>query len=286
MRHAYLILAHGDFPLLKRLVEALDDPGHDIYVHVDLKAGGLPELSTRQAGLQVFSEVDVRWGDLSVIEAEYALFGRALAKGGYGYYHLLSGSDLPVRPVAEIKAFFEAHAGTDFMDVYPCEETEFVRNFRYWHLFPRQFRNATSVEGLAMRCVRAVFLRLQMLLHIRRNRRVEFRKGSQWMSVTEPLVRYAMSQRGWVESTFTHTFCPDEVFMQTLCARSPMADRDIHPDGWGNGHKRYIDWSGGHVHTLGAADLEAVRASGALFARKFTSDDAETVEKVLAWQRK
>ena len=37
-RHAYLILAHKNFGQLRKLIELLDDPRNDIFVHVDAKA--------------------------------------------------------------------------------------------------------------------------------------------------------------------------------------------------------------------------------------------------------
>lgn len=41
-KHAYLIMAHDDLPLLKVLVRLLDNPSNDIYVHIDKKyAGGV-----------------------------------------------------------------------------------------------------------------------------------------------------------------------------------------------------------------------------------------------------
>ena len=37
-RHAYLILAHKNFGQLRKLVELLDDPRNDIFIHVDGRA--------------------------------------------------------------------------------------------------------------------------------------------------------------------------------------------------------------------------------------------------------
>ena len=37
-KHAYLIMAHSDFGLLRKLIVLLDDARNDIYVHVDKKA--------------------------------------------------------------------------------------------------------------------------------------------------------------------------------------------------------------------------------------------------------
>ena len=36
-RHAFLIIAHNEFGVLQRLVDAIDDPRNDIYIHFDKK---------------------------------------------------------------------------------------------------------------------------------------------------------------------------------------------------------------------------------------------------------
>lgn len=36
-KHAYLIAAHSQFELLKKLIVLLDDERNDIYIHVDQK---------------------------------------------------------------------------------------------------------------------------------------------------------------------------------------------------------------------------------------------------------
>jgi hypothetical protein len=44
MTHAYLIMAHNEFPLLTRLVSALDYPGNSFFVHIDKKVGAQVQL--------------------------------------------------------------------------------------------------------------------------------------------------------------------------------------------------------------------------------------------------
>ena len=79
MKHAYLILAHTEFELLQLLVQALDDPRNDIYVHFDKRVKELPKLSTDQSRLIILTERErVYWGDVSMIEAEYCLYFRVL----------------------------------------------------------------------------------------------------------------------------------------------------------------------------------------------------------------
>lgn len=37
-RHAYLIMAHNQFDLLKKIISLLDFEGHDFYIHIDKKS--------------------------------------------------------------------------------------------------------------------------------------------------------------------------------------------------------------------------------------------------------
>ena len=46
MKHAYLIMAHHEFEVLGKLVQALDDERNDIYIHFDKKVKNYPLLKT------------------------------------------------------------------------------------------------------------------------------------------------------------------------------------------------------------------------------------------------
>lgn len=62
-RHAYLILAHTDFMVLKELVGVLDDYRNDIYIHFDRKVIDPPILEAKYSKLLMLEDrVDVRWG--------------------------------------------------------------------------------------------------------------------------------------------------------------------------------------------------------------------------------
>ena len=84
MKHAYLIIAHNEFEILKRLIQALDDERNDIYIHFDRKLNHYPDCRTSYAKLTFLEErMDVRWGDISVVDAEFALFNEAYRRGEY-----------------------------------------------------------------------------------------------------------------------------------------------------------------------------------------------------------
>src|SRR5664280_2591372 len=113
-RHAYLILAHHQAPLLGKLLRLLDDDRNDVFVHVDAKAKGFVEADLRtivtNSRLHFTKRTRVMWGSYSMINAELLLL-RSAVPNNYAYYHLLSGSDLPLRTQKSIHDFFEEHQG-------------------------------------------------------------------------------------------------------------------------------------------------------------------------------
>ena len=96
MKHAYLIIAHHEFDILNKLIQAIDDERNDIFIHFDKKVRNCPSLTTHYSNLYILEKrIDIRWGHCSQIEAEYLLFETAGIRGEYHYYHLLSGVHLP-----------------------------------------------------------------------------------------------------------------------------------------------------------------------------------------------
>ncbi|MCQ2181885.1 MAG: beta-1,6-N-acetylglucosaminyltransferase [Bacteroidales bacterium] len=269
MKHAYLIMAHTDFDMLQRLVSEIDDSRNDVYIHFDRKVPSVPSITAERSSLFVLQDrVDVRWGDSSVVDAEYALFESAFANGPYSYYHLLSGADLPLKSQDYIHKFFEDNAGRQFIGYTLTTITpEVVRKVMRWHLFPRSFRDAP----LAKRFLRAAFIRFQEFFGIFRNRDIDFKKGSQWVSVTGEMVELFIANKSWARKTFTHTFCSDEMVMQTLCWNSPLRESIYNTEDDGIGCMRAISWENGAMKTWSGDDLERLRKTKYLFARKFVS---------------
>lgn len=283
MKHAFLILAHNEFGLLQTLVDCLDDARNDLFVHIDRKVAALPSLHSQHAGLKVIDRrVDVRWGDYSMVEAELALFKEAAACGPYRYYHLISGVDLPLMTPDAMHRFFEEHDGKEFIGYTLTEmDAMLVRRMQRWHPFPRHFsrkRNAWSAP-------RALCLKVQELLGIKRNRDVDFKKGTQWVSVTEAMVQYLLERKAWVKKTFTHTFVPDECVFQTLAWMSPLRDNIYDTTSDAAGCLRAIGWRDDELYDWSAADYDKLAASGAVFARKFNSRDPQFIEHVAALSR-
>ena len=45
MKHAYLIIAHHEFDILNKLIQAIDDERNDIFIHFDKKVRNCPSLT-------------------------------------------------------------------------------------------------------------------------------------------------------------------------------------------------------------------------------------------------
>lgn len=277
-KHAYLILAHANPEFLQTLVNCLDDPANDIFIHWDAKSGEIPHITAGESGLLFTSErVSVHWGDFSVVEAEYALFREARRNGRYQYYHLISGADLPVKSQEEIHRQCSLAPETEYIGFATPAEGEIEWRVGHYFLFPHRFQS----RSIFIKGVRKAANALQDLFRIRRQNG-EFKKGAQWASVTEAFVDYLLSQEENVRKTFRRTFCPDELYKQTLCWNSGFRNRLPGTEDEFEGCRRFIKWENGFLAPIVREDIPAMLGSDRWFARKFSPDDQDTINQVLS----
>lgn len=276
-RHAYLVIAHNQFELLKKLIALLDDERNDIYIHADKKmsdfcAAELSALCNKSTLHILPKRISVHWGGYSIIRVEMELLKAATAQGSYAYYHLLSGVCLPLKSQDTIHRFFEDNQGKEFIDLWEFKKTTYSR-FHYYTLLPEGERNFLT------RLINNAFKGILMLLRIKMNKDVDFRYGSQWFSITDQFARYITAHENWVHHVFSHSSTCDEVFVPTLLFKSPYAgnistQRNAHGDSIGN--MRFIDWTRGtsirHPYTFTIEDYQLLKDVPHLFARKFSTE--------------
>lgn len=283
MKHAYLIMAHNEFVLLQCLVTALDDERNDIFIHFDKKVLDVPALKAAKSGLFFTKErVDVRWGDISVVEAEYVLFAEAVKQGPYSYYHLMSGVDMPLRRQDEIHHFFNANQGKEFIGFSQYDYTkEIERKVRKYHLFPRGFKQSAGIIGLYKKAMRFLFIRLQYLIGFQRHKKILFKKGTQWVSVTHDFAAFLLTKHPEIKRMYHHTFCADEIYKQTLCWHSVFRSSIYSIQDEGIGCMRKIGWDDGQLFDWEEDNYDELMQSKALFARKFNSEHIDVVYKIM-----
>ncbi len=272
-RHAFLIMAHHQFDFLKELLLALDDERNDIYLHIDQKVpdSDLPDFShaVQKSNLYLTERLNVHWGGYSQTACELALLKAAVPRR-YAYYHLLSGSDFPLKSQDQIHQFFKEHAGKEFIHFdAPKPAPEVWERISLYHFFRES--SCPLAEPADM-----LLTRLQRLFRVNRLRgeAVTIQKGANWFSITHSFAEYVLSRQDWIQKYFRHSVCADELLLQTLAASSPFMEQVFDPfgDKLSLGNLRYIDWERGSEnspYTFQKEDAGYLRSLPHLFARKF-----------------
>lgn len=281
-KHAYLILAHNEFDLLEKLICALDDERNDIFLHIDSKVDNFDfdkiKSLLKYSDITFAERVSVKWGDLSMVKAEYSLLECALSKNvEYSYVHLLSGVDIPLKTQDEMHSFYEKNNGSEFIHFTSAKlnPTELDR--------VRAYHFATGRRNYFNRLITKTESTLCRIFKINRIKNLEVQKGSQWFCITGEFAKYLLEQKEFVLKQFRHTFIPDEFFVQTVFINSPFKNKLYHkePDNSTLANMRYMDWERGYPYTFTAEDFDEVTQSGCNFARKFSSStDTEIINKL------
>lgn len=277
-KHAYCIMAHGNWKQLQMLVNVIDDGRNDIYLHIDAKSlddynksGG---VKTKFSGLILTESIDVRWSDISLADAEVNLFKSVVDSGNnYSRVHLISGADLPLWSQNEIHDFF-SNRNDEFIDIRKPEQ--FVKRLRYYHCFVRYRRNHPLVDF-----ARRVLLVLQIpFINRLKSSPLQYAYGSEWCSLTYNAVKLIVEKWSHVRYMFEHTTCCDEHYKQMILlseGKFKFSEK---------GCLRYIVFSKGNPSpkALTMADYDNIMSSGCLFARKFDVNvDVNVINKLISF---
>lgn len=299
-KHCYAVLAHQDIDSLNVLLELLDDERNDIYIHIDKKTpvDFGKDLKCNKANLFIIpveKRVDIRWGDISVVEAELVLFDYILSNNtGYSYIHLISGQDLPLKNQNEIHEFFNKFPkDSNFIELSVGEQSDRIleKATGHYYLFTNHQRPVgnkiiASPRLFLARVVRHLFLKVQKLTGYKRKwKNLTLSRGSNWASISIPFAKYLTDQKDAILRRFKGVLCADEIYLQTYILNSPY-ESTLKCTSRGNTKRiRKIDWSKGVTtgspHTWTLENWDELKEAPELFARKFsTSVDPEIIYKV------
>lgn len=283
MKHAYLIIAHAEFGLLENLLSVLDYPNNDLFVHIDKKVEYSIAYRPKHSNLFIIPDdkrVDVRWGEDSLIHSELVLYRYAQEKGVYDYYHLISGIDMPIKSQKYIHDFFEMNKGVEFIGL-TRDAPDVEERLRYYH-FLIQGKGLPFFEKWIKRLIHRGVLDMQKWLHMKRDNQAWtlLAKGTEWCSLTHAAVQYLLAQESLIRDCFVYTFACDEVYKQTLLMNSPFANHLYNKENEGIGCVRLIDWQRGYPYVWTMNDWDELMGSDLLFARKFSSQHMDLLDKL------
>lgn len=272
--HAFLILAHDNESLLRRLVDRVAPLG-PVFVHIDAKTK-TAEWRLDEFGCTFLStRVPVYWGDWSMVEATTLLLEEALSYPSNSRFTLLSGSDYPIFSNEEIQrkacgaGNLIASRKAPNMPDGSRPEVDYRRRF---------YRSANPTGPWAV--IKNGFM--NRVVYYRRPLdwtsvapESGMRAGEQWWSIDRSFAEYCVSQirssRPLIDY-FKKIVCSDEKVFATLYGEFA---REIVLEG-----TTYTKWTGGsHPDAITRDDIVAVQATGQFwFARKFRAVDSDILD--------
>lgn len=256
----FIILAHERQDRVGQLARHLQAHGAEVVVHLDRRV-----TPQDLDGIDVLQTQASDWGRFSLVEATLDAARHLLAKADLSHIALISGSCLPVRPVAELQGHLAAHPSRDFIESVDIASDAWVEDglseerFTLWHPFSHRYNPklfSASVD-------------VQRTLKVRRKVPKGLRPhlGSQWWMLCAETLRAILDDPrlpAW-KRFFRTTWIPDESFFQTVARavapQSPLPS--LHFSQFDPRGKPYV------FHDEHAGLLQQ---SGAFLARKIDPD--------------
>ena len=281
MKQAFLVIAHNNPEILRYQLELLDSVDTAFYIHID-KHADMDKKKLRNAVKRSYIEFipskKIRWGQYSQIDCELRLLQAAIRRGGYDYYHLISGVDMPLHTVDEMDSMLSVAPNREYIHFDSQQTDDSVKDrVRFYHLFPGRKNWQKRIDG--------AFVELQRFLHIGRWKHVDLviQKGANWFSITDSLAKSIIADWQKIHKYFAWSYCGDEVFLQTYVYNSAYREH-LASQCFDNDYMmclRKIDWERGNPYVFRIEDYPELNSSKCLFARKFDwGVDSEIIQKL------
>lgn len=284
LTHAFLITAYKDEVQLHTLVtQLLKYPSH-IYIHIDKKSPALQKNITEQyTGNDrvkiIANPVSVYWGGFSHLEAILLLINEAFKNRENARFHLISGQDLPIRSTQEFDSFFKANAEKEYITSFRLPDPQWANGgldrIHYYHL-----NDVLDPKKYFFPRINGRFIRLQKWLGVKRKQPSyisAYYGGGTWWSISRKAIAeihdFQKAHPGFLRR-FRHTYCPEEIFFQTILNHSSIRENLMPED------LRYIDWNvvgGKFPPVLDESYLQKIFRTKKFFARKFDSEISENL---------
>lgn len=282
-KQAILIIAHNNIDILIKTMKLLDSKYFDIYIHLDTKSNINPDTLKdvcKISTVNIAKEINVRWGDYSLVQCELLLLKLA-TKNKYSFYHLISGVDMPLKSNDIIYKFFRNNKRKEFVhfegETLPPNKQDWLK---YYYLFRKYGRNSLFTKGLEY-----VSLKIQKLLHVNRvkNVNITFMTGAQWFSITHNFATYILKSEKKYEKIFKYARNSDEMFVQTIIFNSPFINNLYYKKCDDNYESvmRFVDWKRGNPYIFRSSDYDELINSDMMFARKFDERvDSKIIDEI------
>ena len=288
MSVAYVLLAHREPRQVARLAQRLSGAEDHVFLHVDRRADldaftdALGENAARvHLARRRFRS---RWGGFALLDATLTTVEQALQDAVFSHVCLLSGDSYPLVPPAVLGDFLQRAGERSFMfssagsDDPPPDRSANERwywngdlrraTFRHYQLGDRQLHLPNRFVPRVPRLSPPADMRLL--------------QGSQWWTLSRRAARLVVEtfvRRPALRRYFRRIQAPDEWAFQMVLGNSELAHTIVNDD------LHFIRWRNWHAETLTTDDLQRIRTSAKLFARKLDIRDpglADALDALIA----
>jgi len=281
MKIAHLILTHKNPQQLERLINILDHPSFDFYIHVDKKSDITPfnYLTSRKNVFFIKKRAKIFWAGYGTIQATLNGF-EEIALKKYDYINVISAQDFPLKSAEYIYNYIAERNGKEFIT---CESIDDewsdaaprVRNYHFinWRI-PGKFR----MERIANKILPKRKFPLDYKIVGRAN----------WFTLTGNAAQYileTLKQHPEIAKYFWYCWGADEFIFSSIIYNSHFKNNIVN-------NLVYVDWSAKKAHPkiLATEDFEALKKSDKLFARKFDTQTDSNIfnllEEFIGFQKK
>jgi hypothetical protein len=288
----FALITYNEPERLLRLVNTLNSmfSSPPIVCHHDFSQCPLDEALFPPNVRFVHPHITTGWCHINTPLSVLKAFSLLREKDRPDWYVLLSGSDYPVRPAAEIEAELSNSTYDAYLDnreiLYRAVPTGQTAQSGYgrpsWislaydrycaircFWLPLPSRKLLASGNFSLHRKYFYIRNPHLLRRIQSDRPSRIYGGAFWIQANQKAVDILLDDPSTEELVryFGERLVPEESLFQTVLCNRP--ELRICKD-----HKRYEDWSegGSHPKWLEESDVPKIRASGAHFARKVRSD--------------
>ncbi|WML47821.1 beta-1,6-N-acetylglucosaminyltransferase [Neobacillus sp. PS3-34] len=292
-RTAYILQIHKNPNQVNKFIkQIISEEVADVFVHLDRKKYDQLKIEVlRSRGVYILQDsIDVKWGDISQVDATLLLIREVLATGkDYDFICFRSGQDMLVKN--GFKEFLLNNKNKIFMNAYYVDRKEphaaFV-NVK-WPLSTRKlYINSFHPNRVIRRLIACLYGYGWNLLPNKNPLPKNFSiyNGSNWFCIPIDVAKYILefiNDNKWYYETFKNSLVPDEFFFQTIIMNSKYKSEVI------NNNLMYIKFgeslkSRNNPITLKMEHIDTIQSSNKFFARKFDENvDLPVIEYFSNW---
>lgn len=222
MTVGFIMMCHDAFDRAAQVARYWAEAGAPVVIHVDKRVGDQPfgaftEALSDLENVSFCERFKCEWGTWSLVQASQAGAEQILKRhADVRHVFLVSGSCIPLRPVAELNAYLDARPFTDFIESVTTTEVG-------WTVGGIDIERFTLRFPFSWKKQRRLFDR-----YVEIQRKYKFRRripdgivphlGSQWWCLTRQTLSAILEDpdRKLYDTYFKRVWIPDESYFQTL----------------------------------------------------------------------